>query len=80
MALLVTGVLGDKVQVLSSDNDGSVHLGGNDGAGQDTATDGDEAGEGALLVCSAKRSATVPSQMFNPVRSSLTWPLKIQSI
>jgi hypothetical protein len=27
-----------------------VHLGGDDGAGQDTATDGDHAGEGALLV------------------------------
>lgn len=50
VALLVTGVLGDEVQVLSSDNDGSVHLGGNDGAGQDTATDGDHTGEGALLV------------------------------
>lgn len=54
MSLLVTGVLGDKVEVLSSDDDGSVHLGGNDGAGQDTATDGDEAGEGALLVYRVK--------------------------
>jgi hypothetical protein len=27
-----------------------VHLGGDDGSGEDTATDGDEAGEGALLV------------------------------
>lgn len=50
MSLLVTRVLGDEVEVLSSDNEGSVHLGGNDGAGQDTATDGDGAGEGALLV------------------------------
>lgn len=50
VSLLVTGVLGDEVEVLSSDNEGSVHLGGNDGAGQDTATDGDGAGEGALLV------------------------------
>lgn len=50
VSLLVTRVLGDEVEVLSSDNDGSVHLGGNDGAGQDTATDGDGAGEGALLV------------------------------
>jgi len=50
VSLLVTRVLGDVVKVLSSDDDGSVHLGGNDGAGQDTATDGDEAGEGALLV------------------------------
>lgn len=50
VSLLVTRVLGDEVEVLSSDNEGSVHLGGNDGAGQDTATDGDGAGEGALLV------------------------------
>ena len=28
----------------------TVHLGGHDSSGQDTATDGDHAGEGALLV------------------------------
>lgn len=50
VSLLVTRVLRNEVQVLSSDDNGSVHLGGNDGAGQDTATDGDETGEGALLV------------------------------
>ena len=51
VALLVTGVLGDEVEVLAADDEGAVHLGGHDGAGQDTATDRDEAGEGALLVC-----------------------------
>ena len=51
VSLLVTGVLGDVVKVFAADDDGSVHLGGDDGAGQDTATDGDETGEGALLVC-----------------------------
>ena len=51
VALLVTGVLGDEVKVLAADNQGTVHLGGNDGAGQDTATDGDETSERALLVC-----------------------------
>jgi hypothetical protein len=50
VALLVTGVLGDEVEVLSADDGSSVHLGGNDGASQDTATDGDETGVGALLV------------------------------
>jgi len=54
VALLVTVVLGDEVEVLAADDDGSVHLGGNDGAGQDTATDGDLASEGALLVCKHK--------------------------
>lgn len=51
VALLVTGVLGDEVEILPADDEGAVHLGGDDSAGQDTATDGDEAGEGALLVC-----------------------------
>jgi len=51
VALLVTGVLGDKVKVLAADDESTVHLGGNDGAGQDTATDGDFSNEGALLVC-----------------------------
>jgi hypothetical protein len=51
VALLVTGVLGDVVKVFSADDESTVHLGGNDGAGKDTATDGDETGEGALLVC-----------------------------
>ena len=54
MALLVTGVLGDEVEVLAADDESSVHLGGNDGAGQDTATDRDETGEGALLVCDSQ--------------------------
>lgn len=51
VALLVTAVLGDVVQVVATDDEGTVHLGGDDGTGQDTATDGDESGEGALLVC-----------------------------
>lgn len=51
VSLLVTGVFGDKVEVLAADDQRAVHLGGNDGAGQDTATDRDEPGEGALLVC-----------------------------
>jgi hypothetical protein len=51
VALLVTGVLGDEVKVLAADDERPVHLGGDDGAVQDAATDGDLAGEGALLVC-----------------------------
>lgn len=51
MSLLVSGVLGDEVEVLSADDECAVHLGGNDGTGQDTATDGDETSEWALLVC-----------------------------
>ena len=53
VAALVTGVLGDEVKVLAADDQGAVHLGRDDGAGKDTATDGDETSEGALLVCKA---------------------------
>lgn len=51
VSLLVTGVFWDEVKVFSADYEGSVHLGGNNGSGQDTTTDGNETGERALLVC-----------------------------
>jgi len=51
VAALVTGVLGDEVEVLAADDERAVHLGRDDSAGEDTAADGDETGEGALLVC-----------------------------
>lgn len=51
VALLVTVVLGDVVEVFTADDNGTVHLGGHDAASQDTATDGDLTDEGALLVC-----------------------------
>lgn len=50
MPLLVTVVLGDVVKVFTADDNGTVHLGRDDTASEDTATDGDKAGEGALLV------------------------------
>ena len=68
VALLISGVLGDEVEVFAADDDRAVHLGGHNGAGQDTATDGDEAGEGALLVCGSQITgqslALVVSQFF----------------
>jgi len=54
VALLVTGVLGDEVEVFAADDDRPVHLGRHDGAGEDTAADRDLAGEGALLVCEVR--------------------------
>ena len=78
VALLVTVVLGDVVEVLAADDQSTVHLCGNDGAGQDTATDGDEAGEGALLVCENMSAAIVhhvmssqgfPQQSYPPLPS-----------
>jgi hypothetical protein len=60
VALLVTGVLGDEVEVFAADDDGSVHLGRDDGTGEDTATDRDLAGERALLVCRKPQLTSVP--------------------
>lgn len=51
MALLVTVVLGDVVEVLAADDDGTVHLGRDNTASQNTAADRDLTDEGALLVC-----------------------------
>lgn len=50
VAFLVTCVLGDKVEVFAANDEGTVHLGGNDGARENTATDRDESSEWALLV------------------------------
>ena len=51
---LLRTVLGDVVEVVPSDDEGTGHLGGDNTASEDTATDGDVAGEGALLVYSVK--------------------------
>lgn len=50
VTLLITRVLGDVMQVLTTDDDSALHLGGDDDTGQDTTTDRDITGEGALLV------------------------------
>jgi hypothetical protein len=50
VSLLITGVFWDEMEVLPANDESSVHLRGNDGASQDTATDGNETGEWALLV------------------------------
>jgi hypothetical protein len=63
VSLLVSGVFGDEVEVFSADDEGTVHLGRDDGSGQDTATDGDETGEGALLVCRCCISACSVTQI-----------------
>ncbi len=51
--LLVSGVFGYEVEVFASDDNGSVHLGRDDLAGQDSSSNGDHAGEGAFLVCTS---------------------------
>lgn len=56
------------MQVLPANDDGTVHLGGDDGAGEDTAADGDETSEGALLVC----ADIVLASVLNPPRIAAT--------
>jgi hypothetical protein len=51
VSLLISGVFGDEMEVLSSDDDGSVHFGGDNGAGQDAASNRDHTSEGTFLVC-----------------------------
>ena len=59
MSLLVSGVLGDEVEVFAADDEGSVHFGRDNGASEDTPTDGDFASEGTFLVY-VTRSASEP--------------------
>jgi hypothetical protein len=41
VALLVTRVFGDEMEVFAANDECAVHLGADDGAGEDTAADGD---------------------------------------
>lgn len=50
VSLLIAGVFWNEVEVFATDDESSVHLGRDNSSGQDTATDGDKAGERALLV------------------------------
>lgn len=59
VTLLVPRVFGDEMEVFTTNNKGSVHFGGDNGAGEDTTTDGDLACEGAFLVCRIMISKTV---------------------
>ena len=50
VTLLVSVVFWNVVQVVTSDDDGTVHLGGDNGTGQDLTSDRDVTNEWALLV------------------------------
>jgi len=50
VALLVSSVLGDVVEVIAADDNGVFHLGGEHEALQNSAADAHVSGEGALLV------------------------------
>ena len=48
--LFVSVVLGDIMEIISSDNDGSLHLGGDNQSLQDSSSDVDLASEGTFLI------------------------------
>lgn len=50
VSLFVSVVLWNVVQVVSSDDNGTVHLGGDNNTSQDLTTDGNQTSEWALLV------------------------------
>ena len=50
VTLLITGVLGDVVEVVTTDDHSAAHLAGPDDASEEAATDADVGSEGALLV------------------------------
>lgn len=50
VTLLETGVLLDEVKVVTTDSDGTVHLGGRNNTLDDASTNSDSSGEWALLI------------------------------
>lgn len=50
MSFFISIVFRDIVKIVSSDDNGSLHFGGDADAFQDSASDGDVAGEGAFLI------------------------------
>lgn len=50
VSLFITIVLRNIVQVFAANDDGTVHLGGNNATSEDPAANRDQASEGALLV------------------------------
>lgn len=48
------------MEIFAADDKGSVHLCGDNSAGEDTTTDGDETGEGAFLVYGCTISHAIP--------------------
>lgn len=65
MTLLVSLVLWNVVEVVTANDEGSVHLGGDDDTAEDTATDRHETGEWALLVCKNAKTRSAPIFQMN---------------
>jgi hypothetical protein len=71
VSLLVSRVLGNKVEVFPSNDERSVHFGRDDGAGQNTAADGDKTGKWTLLICTHYMSARyIASKLCVPCAAS----------
>lgn len=51
MPLLVARVFGHEMEVFATDDEGTVHFGRDDGAGENAAPDRDLPGEGTFLIC-----------------------------
>jgi hypothetical protein len=74
VSLLVTSIFGNEMEVFAADDQRAVHLRRNDGASEDTATDRNQAGERALLVC--KEESISLSRVFErEIRRSRVWQL-----
>ena len=50
MSLFISVVFGDIVEIVTPDDDGPLHLGGDDDTLEDLSSDGNTAGEGAFFV------------------------------
>lgn len=50
MSLFESSVLSDVLEIISADDDGSLHFGGDDHTLKNTTTDGNVSGERALLI------------------------------
>jgi len=50
MTLFITTVLGNEMKVILPNDDGALHLGGDDQSLEDTSTNGNASSEGALLI------------------------------
>lgn len=50
VSFLVSGILGNEMEVFTPDDESSMHFRRHDGASQDTPADGDLTSEGTFLV------------------------------
>lgn len=59
VSLLVSGILGNEMEIFTPDDERSVHFRRDNGASQDTPADGDLTSEGTFLVYIAGNELSV---------------------